>query len=50
DEELGRAPLRGTGQDDPSSDPEWEAHVRGYFNREAFTDEAVPKASVEAKG
>lgn len=48
--ELAQAPRRGSiGGEDPSADSEWDAHVHQYFNREAFSDEVVEKASHEAR-
>ena len=34
---------------DPSTAPDWEEHVHGYFNQDAVPGEANPSASHEAK-
>ena len=34
---------------DPLGDPEWEAHVKNYFSREAFDHEAVDRATHEMR-
>jgi hypothetical protein len=49
DEQLRDAPARTARGTDPSYERDWEDHVHQYFNRGAFADEAVPKASQEAK-
>jgi hypothetical protein len=49
DEQLRDAPARTARGTDPSYDRDWEEHVHQYFNRNAFADEAIPKATHEAK-
>lgn len=49
-DQLTGVPRRSSpGGEDPSADREWNEHVHQYFNREAFSDEAVQKATHEAQ-
>lgn len=34
---------------DPSTTPEWDEHVEGYFNQDVTPGEALPMATDEAK-